>query len=249
MRLSLSTVKSVDVRVYPCLQSTVWMWGCFPFHQQQSENEGVSVSTHAVWIWMVYFFSTASSVDVQGQSGTSELKCRCREQSCTSIRGSRPVPECWASALTWCQCPAMLIIIYLLDFKKKHAECIFWYTIYWRIFVVWKTQWFSLLLYCDTFWCFSLLSHIQYIYHEQEIDVVTKNSTICFLKIYNLYSFFPLSLSFCKQFSNVYECFVTSKVFKTQVKLHYWAGVALAYCKYPKTYLFALIALFLVKQD
>jgi hypothetical protein len=37
---------------------------------------------------------------------------------------------------------------------------------------------------------------------------------------------------------------VTSKVFKTQVKLHYWAGVALAYCKYPKTYLFALIALF-----
>ncbi len=53
--VSLYRVNSVDVRVYPCLQSILWSWECFPFHHQQRGREGGS-------------FSTKCSVDVQGVS-------------------------------------------------------------------------------------------------------------------------------------------------------------------------------------
>jgi hypothetical protein len=53
--VSLSTINSVDMRVYSCLQSTVWTWGCFPFHYQECGCKGVSLYT-------------THSVDVQGVS-------------------------------------------------------------------------------------------------------------------------------------------------------------------------------------
>jgi hypothetical protein len=49
----MSILNNVDVRVYPCLQSTVWTL-VFP--------------PNAVWICRVYSFSSASSVDVRGVS-------------------------------------------------------------------------------------------------------------------------------------------------------------------------------------
>ncbi len=65
--VSLSTVNSVDVRVYPFPQSTVWTWGCIPFHSQQCGREGVPLFTannvdvrlypfppHAVWMCRLY---------------------------------------------------------------------------------------------------------------------------------------------------------------------------------------------------
>jgi hypothetical protein len=62
--VSLSTINSVGVMVYPCLQSTVWMWGCFPF---PPAAEGRMSK---------YPFPPASSVDVQGVSLFHHQHCR-----------------------------------------------------------------------------------------------------------------------------------------------------------------------------
>jgi hypothetical protein len=43
--VALFAANIVGLRVYSCLQSTVWAWGCFPFLHQQCGREVVSLST------------------------------------------------------------------------------------------------------------------------------------------------------------------------------------------------------------
>ncbi len=54
--VSLSTVNNMDVRVYPCLQSTAWMWGWIPVYSQQCGNKGVSLSEVSSDTWWCFPF-------------------------------------------------------------------------------------------------------------------------------------------------------------------------------------------------